>query len=263
MIATIRAEWVRLTRRRTVIGTGLVALLFGVAGPLIVLAAAEPAKPGPVGALSPTLESLSGSGGGTEIFRFATAFGGTLVFVLFTALFAAEFSRGTYRTMLLRQPHRPALLAGKLVAFLGFAAIVLAALEIVMWITAALLASGFDVSTSSWTGADALVSAIGDYAMALLWVTGYATFGMAIAVTLRSVPVALAVGIAWAGPFEHLISDAWEPARRWFPGLLLEVVGSGGIDEVSAGRAIATVAAYAAVAAALVTVRFSRQDITA
>jgi ABC-2 type transport system permease protein len=32
------------------------------------------------------------------------------------------------------------------------------------------------------------------------WITGYALLGTTVAVLLRSVPVALAVGIAWAGP---------------------------------------------------------------
>ena len=48
----------------------------------------------------------------------------------------------------------------------------------------------------------------------LLWVTGYAVLATMVAVLLRSVPLALGVGIAWAGPFEHLLQDAWKPARK-------------------------------------------------
>ena len=33
--------------------------------------------------------------------------------------------------------------------------------------------------------------------------------GMALAVFVRSIPVALAIGIVWSGPFEHLLEDAW------------------------------------------------------
>ena len=62
---------------------------------------------------------------------------------------------------------------------------------------------------------------------------GYALLGMAVAVLVRSVPVALAIGIAWAGPFEHLLQDAWDPAQRFFPGLLLEAFVAGGTSDVS------------------------------
>jgi hypothetical protein len=97
----------------------------------------------------------------------------------------------------------------------------------------------------------------------LFWVTGYALLGMTVAVLLRSVPVALAVGIAWAGPFEHLLEDAWGPAQRVFPGLLLEAFVAGGTSDVSAGRALMTVAFYVVAAAAVAATVFARRDVTA
>jgi hypothetical protein len=42
----------------------------------------------------------------------------------------------------------------------------------------------------------------------LFWITGYALLGMTVAVLVRSVPLALGIGIAWAGPVEHIIQDA-------------------------------------------------------
>ena len=167
------------------------------------------------------------AGGGTEVFRFATAFAGTFTFVVFVGVFALEFSRGTYRTMLLR-----------------------------------LLAPAFGVSAGAWTGLDALGAAVVDLASMLVWVTGYAVLGMTVAVLLRSVPLALAVGIAWAGPTEHLLADAWEPATRVFPGLLLEVVGWGGTPEVTFTRALLTVVAYTAAAAAVSATVFAHRDVT-
>jgi hypothetical protein len=86
---------------------------------------------------------------------------------------------------------------------------------------------------------------------------------MTVAVLVRSVPIALAVGIAWAGPFEHLLQDAWSPADRLFPGLLLEDFVAGGTSEVSASRALLTVAAYVVIAAAIAATTFARRDLTA
>jgi hypothetical protein len=97
----------------------------------------------------------------------------------------------------------------------------------------------------------------------LFWVSGYALLGMTVAVLVRSVPVALAVGIAWAGPFEHLLQDAWDPAQRFFPGLLLEAFVAGGVSEVSATRAFLTVSLYTVAAAAIAGTVFARRDMTA
>jgi ABC-2 type transport system permease protein len=263
MSASFRAEWERLSQRRLLLASAVLVVVCAVGGTVLVLSAAEPAREAAPGALSPTIESLSSSGGGTEVFRSAAALGGTLTFIVFVGLFALEYSRGTYRTMLLHQPGRIALLAGKLAGMLAFAAIVLAALEVAMSVAALLLASAFDVSTAHWTTVDALGSALGDYAMVMLWVTGYAVFGMTVAILVRSVAPALAIAVAWAGPFEHLVDRAWSPARDYFPGLLLEAVGAGGTGGVSATHAALAAGAYIVLFALLTATVFSRRDITA
>jgi ABC-2 type transport system permease protein len=97
----------------------------------------------------------------------------------------------------------------------------------------------------------------------MLWVTGYAVFGMTVAILVRSVAPALAIAVAWAGPLEHLINDAWSPARRWFPGLLLEAVGEGGTGGVTATRAALSAAVYIVIFAVTSATVFSRRDITA
>jgi hypothetical protein len=261
MIRTFHAEVARLTRRGVLLGAALVVLIFGIGGATVVLSAAKPAREAS-GGLTPTIEGLSGSGGGTDVFRFAAAFAGTLVFVVFVGLFAMEFSRGTYRTMLLRQPQRIRLLAGKMLALLCFAAVTLAGIEILIWLSARAQASGAGVSTSQWVSLDGLGAAFRDYGMVMLWVTGYAVLGMTVAVLLRSVALALAVGIAWAGPIEHLLGDAWPTASKVFPGLLLEIVGEGGTPAVSSIRAALTVAGYLVVATAITGTVFARRDIS-
>jgi ABC-2 type transport system permease protein len=185
------------------------------------------------------------------------------VFVVFIGLFVMEFSRGTFRTMLIYQPRRIRLLAGKLTALLAFSAAVLAAAEIITWVAARLLAPTQNVATGKWVSVDALEQAVSDYGSVLFWVSGYALLGTALAVVVRSVPLALAIGIAWAGPFEHILQDSWTAAARFFPGLLLEAFVAGGTSEVSADRALVTVAVYLAVAAAIAGTTFARRDVTA
>jgi type II secretory pathway pseudopilin PulG len=138
-----------------------------------VLSAAQPARQSAPGAFAPTLESLSGSGGGTEIFRFAAAFGGTLTFIVFVGLFSL-------RTMLLRQPGRVALLAGKLAGLLAFAALILAAPgsddaggRRARGVGVRHQHGALDQHRRAWCRARRHV-------MVMLWVTGYAVFGMTV-----------------------------------------------------------------------------------
>jgi ABC-2 type transport system permease protein len=261
MIAALRAELVKLCRRRVLIVTAATTIVFAVGSAAIVLASAD--RSGTPGDRGVTLESLSGAGGGTEVFTTAVSFAGTFLFVLFVGAVAVEFSRGTFRTMLLHQPRRVRLLVGKMAALLAFAAVVLAAGEALTWVAAKLLAPSQDVATGDWISAGALGDALSDYGSTLFWVTGYALLGMTLAVLVRSVPIALAIGIAWAGPFEHLLQDAWSPAQRVFPGLLLEAFVAGGTSEVSASRALLTVTAYLIAAAAIAATTFARRDVTA
>lgn len=263
MIATIRGELVKLLRRRVLVITALTTLVFSVASAAIVLISADDGVRRVTSGRGVTVQSLSNAGGGTDVFTTAVSFAGVFVFVVFIGIFAMEFSRGTFRTMLVYQPRRIRLLAGKLTALLAFSATVLAAAEVVTWIAARILAPTQDVSTGSWVSADALGQAFSDYGSVLFWVSGYALLGAALAVVVRSVPIALAIGIAWAGPFEHIVQDAWGAASRFFPGLLLEAFVAGGTADVSAERAGLTVAAYLAVAAAIAGTTFARRDVTA
>jgi ABC-type transport system involved in multi-copper enzyme maturation permease subunit len=261
MIAAVRAELVKLRRRRVLVITALTAAVFAIGSAAIVVASAKPGAER-VSGRGVTVASLSDAGGGTEVFTTAVSFAGTFLFVVFVGVVAIEFSRGTFRTMLMYQPRRIRLLTGKLAALLGFAAVVLAAAEVLTWATARLLAPTQDIATGRWLSADALGQAVADYGSVIFWVSGYALLGTALAVLVRSVPIALAIGIAWAGPFEHLLQDAWGPAGRFFPGLLLEAFVAGGTSAVSAMRALVTVGVYVAIAAAVAGTVFARRDVT-
>lgn len=259
MIRAFRAELVKLRRPRVLSVTALAAALFAVGASVVVLAAAEPAATATPGR-GLTLEALAHAGGGTDVFRTAASFAGFFVFVVFVGAVAVEFGRGTFRTMLLRQPRRLRLLAGKMAGLLAFAAVVLLVAEVLTWTAARLLAPSQDVAAGSWAGLAGLAQGLVDYGAVLFWVGAYAVLGMTLAVLTRSVAVAMAIGIAWAGPFEHLLQDAWAPASRLFPGLLLEAFVAGGTPEVAAARAFVTVAVYVAAAALLAGWSFARRD---
>jgi ABC-type transport system involved in multi-copper enzyme maturation permease subunit len=262
MIRVLRAELVKVVRRRVLMITAAAVVVFAIGGAAIVLMTAEPAATVTPGR-GPTVEDLAQAGGGTQVFLTTASFTGFFVFVIFVGAFAIEFGRGTIRTMLLREPRRLRLLAGKMSGLLVFAAGVLAVTEAATWVAARLIAPSQDVATDGWVSLAGLGDGIVDFGAVLLWVTGYAVLGMTIAVLVRSVPVAFAVGIAWAGPIEHLLQDAWGSASSLFPGLLLEAFVAGGTPEVTALRAALTLVFYVGAAALIAGMSFARRDVTA
>jgi ABC-2 type transport system permease protein len=262
MTRTFKAELLKLRRRGVAIAVIAGALAFAaVASTAVFLSATDTTAPG--SARGATVASLGEAGGATEAFSLGASFIGILVLVLFIANVAGELTHGTFRTLLMRQPRRVALLAGKMIALLVFAAVVLALAEILTVAASTAIAPTQDISTASWFSIDGLGHATGDYATAFLGVAAWASLGMALAIFVRSIPIALAIGIVWSGPFEHLLQDAWTSADRWFPGLLLEALAAGGTAAVSFPRALAFIALYVAAAATAAALVFARRDITA
>jgi hypothetical protein len=128
---------------------------------------------------------------------------------------------------------------------------------------AALLAPTKGISTSEWWSLAGLGHAVEDYVSVMSGVAGWAIFGATLAVIFRSAPIALAVGFAWAGPFENIVVDSWSAGYRWFPGQVLASMIRGGTVELGFGRAVVTAVADAAIAAAASLVLLNRRDVTA
>ena len=101
-----------------------------------------------------------------------------------------------------------------------------------------------------------------DFATVFAGVAGWAVFGTTLAVIFRSVPLALAVGFAWAGPFENIVVDSWDAGYRYFPGQVLASLIQGGTPEISLSRAAATGLVYVGIAAAATATLLTRRDVT-
>lgn len=259
MNRVIRAELVKYTRRRFLALTLLGAVAFGAFSATVTVLSADP---GPArGAELVTTDVLSQPGGGTAAALGAVGFGAVFMFAVFIAAMAGEFTRGTFRTMLLQQPNRMRILAGKLVALVALAAVALAVVEAGGWAVARLLAPGQGIDVTGWTTADGVTAALQDYGRLILWVIGWSVFGFTVGAVARSVPVGVLAGLVWAGPIENIVSDGWAPALRWFPGLLLRAVVSPETAVVSTTRALTTLAAYGAVAVALTATVVQRRDV--
>jgi ABC-2 type transport system permease protein len=262
MIKVIRAELLRLVRPRTIAIAAAGCLAFAVIATLTVFSTAQDGGVRSRRA-GTTLAALAGDGGGTEAFAVGAAFVGFFVFVTVIALMAGEFSGGTFRALLLRNPRRLRLIAGKLAGILIVAAGMVAFAEAAVLAMSLLVAPSQDVSTSNWFSLASLGAGLRDYATVLAGVAGWAVFATALGVAFRSVPIALAVGFAWAGPFENITVDSWSGGYRVFPGQVLASLIQGGTAELGLGRAALTAAIYAGAAAIVTLALLTRRDITA
>ena len=129
MTRIIHAELIRLVRRRTVVITVAGSLLCAAIATLTVFSSAQDTRIRSRRG-GTTLAALADAGGGTEAFAVGASFIGFLVFVTFIALLAGEFSGGTFRALLLRDPQRLLLITGKLDGALVVAAGALSLTEI-------------------------------------------------------------------------------------------------------------------------------------
>lgn len=260
---SISAELIKLTRPRLVAATGAAVAAVAVGGTAIGIAAAEPAE---TAVRQPdeliTIPVLEQAGGGTALFAQTAGFMSAFLLAVLIAAVAGEFTRGTFRTMLLQQPGRFRVLAGKVTALVGFMAVAAFAAEVLSWITARAMAPSQDIDSSAWLSMDGLTAGVEDYGRAVLFLVGTAVLATMVGVLARSVPVGVGAGLVWAGPIENIIGDSWDPGQYYFPGLLLRAVISPGSTEVSTTRALSTLAVYAVIAIGVTGYALRRRDVT-
>jgi hypothetical protein len=261
MINSFRAEWLLLNRRRLWVTLSAATLAFIVAATALVISTAKPALGPNSDGLS--LQTIAGPGGATAAVVFSVAFASILVLAAFASSMSNEFTRGTLRAALTRQPSRLALVGGKLGARFGLAALLMFGALIAGWITAALVAPSQHVDTTGWWGADAIGHAAGDYARLLGFVAGYALIGTTLAILVRSTPITLGIGLLWFGPIENVLGDGHGWAMHTFPGLLLRsVLQPDRPDSVPTATAALTLLGYAAVCVVAISLVLSRRDAT-
>ena len=265
MIRSMHAELLKLRRPAIIYGAGGAMLGFALLATVLTYATATTAAAASfVGgdSLTSTVGQLGQPGGLTRGFTIAAGFIGLLVFVLFTTSITSEYGLGTIRVLLLKQPRRARLLAGKLLALLACVAAVLFAAELLSGAAAIVLAHTRGIPTASWFTAAGLRHVAGDYANALLVAGLFGTVGMTVGVLTRSTPLALGIGLAWLAPLEHLIQLNWSGAGNWLPGLVFDAVAAGGTTSTTYLHALTTALAYAALALAVGTLSFLRRDVS-
>jgi ABC-2 type transport system permease protein len=259
IVAAFRSEWVKLRRRNLVVGTyvgvAVAASLFA-----ILLFAQAPATGG--GDL-PSLAQLAQPDGLIHGVNRAAVLLGIVAFGIAATQIASEYSLGTLRQLLVRQPRRPILLAGKFLAVLTFMVGAVVFASVVATVVAFVMAHARHVPTSAWTssaGITDLTRALGNL---LLATVGFTTFGLVVGLLFRSSVTAIIVGFAYLLPVEAVVTRIAPHAAEWLPGELLQAIAAGGLTTASFSHSLVLSTVYLLIAVVVATVVFVRKDVTA
>jgi ABC-2 type transport system permease protein len=259
IVASFRSEWVKLKRRNLFVGTyvglAVAASLFAV-----LLFAQATANGG--GDL-PSLTQLAQPNGLIHGVNRAAVLLGIVAFGIAASQIASEYSLGTLRQLLVRQPRRAVLLAGKFLAVLTFmlGAVVFASL--IATFAAFVMAHARHVPTGAWTssaGITDLTRALGDL---LLATVGFTTLGLVIGLLFRSSVTAIIVGFAYLIPVEAVITRIAPNSAAWLPGQLLQAIAAGGLAGTGFAHLLVVSIVYMTIAGVVATVVFVRKDVTA
>ncbi|HEY4465694.1 MAG TPA: ABC transporter permease, partial [Streptosporangiaceae bacterium] len=251
------SEWTKLRRRTLFLSTFLG--LAAAASLFVVLMFSQASANGGI----VSLHQLAQPNGLVIGVARAAMLLGVVAFGIAASQVASEYSLGTLRQLLVRQPRRTVLLAGKMLGVITFLVLALCFAAVVALIVAVVAARARGVPTSAWftgTGLGDLFRELGDLVLATI---GYSVLGMALGQFVRSAVFAVIVGFAWLIAVENIITRIVPSTQQWLPGTSIMAVASGGVEGVSYGHGLILGAVYLLVAIAAAMTVFRRSDVTA
>ena len=255
--AAFTSEWTKLRRPTlfwsTFIGLAVAASLF------VVLVFSQASAHGGI----VTLHQLAQPNGLVIGVARAAMLLGVVAFGIAASQIASEYSLGTLRQLLVRQPRRAVLLTGKILGVITFLLLALCFAAVIALIAAVVAARSRGVSTSAWftgTGLGDLFRELGDLALAVI---GYSVLGMALGQFVRSAVFAVIIGFAWLLAIENIVTRIVPSIQEWLPGQSVLAVASGGAEGVSYGHGLILGAVYLVLAISAATLMFVRSDVTA
>lgn len=205
---------------------------------------------------------LSSFKGITIGFSGAAGLLGLVALCIFASQTAQEYTYGTLRNLLVRQPKRLTLLAGKFLSMALFSLISVVLSAAVSIGLAFALAGKAKVSSELWTTADARTALIQTFINVFISVIAYGTIGMILGLLLRSPISAISIGVAWLLVIETIVSVVVKNSAQWMPGQLINSIASGGDANAEYTHAITTLSAYLALGILVVAVLFRRRDVS-
>jgi ABC-type transport system involved in multi-copper enzyme maturation permease subunit len=186
---------------------------------------------------------------------------GVIALCVFAAQTAIEYTNGTLRNLLVREPRRLLLLAGKYLAMISFALITVCFSAIVSVGISASLANVKDVNTDLWYTSSALSLFGSTFGNVLLSVISYGTVGMTLGLLLRSPISSISIALAWILVVENILSATVDGISKWLPGQLMSSIPvQFGVD-FSYSWALIGSASYLLISGAAAAILFKRRDV--
>jgi len=261
MFNVMKAELRKLRRPTLLISTILVvAALTALFTSIVFLRANSGQGNGQRGEIiSPaTLSSATGLIYGFKIVSF---FLGITALCVFASQTAQEYSLGTLRNLLVRQPSRMKILAGKYLSMIIFAIALVVIDAIVAIAVSYSLAPHAKVTASAWFTASALALLGKTFINVLLGTIAFGTFGMILGLLFRSPISSIATGVIWSLILENILAGVVSSTQKWLPGQNFDNVAQGGSLTVSYHWSMGIAAAYLIVGFSIVAVLFKRRDV--
>ncbi len=261
MIRIFKAEWRKLRRPTLLLGTlGAVIFFSGLVSSLLFLLLDSPTGNGDRGVVI-TRDVLSLPSGSTQAFSSVGSLLGIVALCVFAAQTAQEYTYGTLRNILVRQPNRIKVLVGKFASMKAFAFLMVLVSAIVSIGISFALAGGKDVSTALWFTADGRLEIAKTFLNVTISVIGYGLFGMILGLLLRSPISSISIGVLWLLIVENIVGALKASTLKWLPGNQFSSIASGGSETVSYTHALTFGGTYVFVGLLIAVVLFVRRDV--
>jgi len=262
MIRIVRAEWRKLRRPTLFLGTIGAALFFtGLTSTFLYLMIDSAGGNSDRGRqVSRGVLELSGG----SVYAFASVGGllGIIALCVFAAQTAQEYTYGTLRNLLVRQPGRVRLLFGKLIAMKFFALLMIAISAAVSIGISYFLSDRAKVSTNLWFTSDGFHEIGKTLLNVTISVIYFGIIGMVLGLLLRSPISAISIGVLWILIIENLLGAVKPVFLKWMPGNQLTTIAQGGSPDLSYTHALTLGTAYVFIGAIVATVLFTRRDVS-
>ena len=207
---------------------------------------------------SATLSKFDGA-----YFTFSTMglFLSLIALSLFASQSANEYSYGTLRNLLVRQPRRMILLGGKFLAMAFFSMALITFVALVNILLSFAESGIAHADTKLWLSSKAIHSFLGTFGNMLLATIGYGIYGASLGIIMKSPMSAISISLLWFMVLENILGSTLPEAARWLPGNALAALSNGGAKSYSYERGLLMSAAYILIFGGLSAILFQRRDV--
>jgi ABC-type transport system involved in multi-copper enzyme maturation permease subunit len=261
MFNVVKAELRKLRRPTLFFGTMGAALFFtGLITSFIYLMIDSPQGNGDRGR-SISREVLALASGSVNGFASVGGFLGIIALCVFAAQTAQEYTYGTLRNLLIRQPGRMKILIGKLISMILFGLIMISIAAVISIAISYILAPGANVSTDLWFTSAGFEAIFSTFVNVTISVVAFGIVGMILGLLLRSPISAISLAVLWLLIVENLLIAVKNSLQNWLPGAQLSAIATGGAVDLTYKHALTVGGLYVAVGAIVASVLFVRRDV--